>query len=57
MYLLDFKVFENNGDFYYIETKGYKHLNDDLKWEATRREGNRLKIWFEKEIINEEKNL
>jgi len=56
-YLLDFKVFENNNLFYYIETKGYKRDKDDLKWKATRDMGYQLNVWFEEEIINEEKKL
>ena len=56
-YLLDFKVFENNSSFYYIETKGYKKDNDELKWKATIDKGYKLKIWFEQDIIKKEKEL
>ena len=34
-YLLDFKVFLNN-TFYYLEVKGRKSNNDELKWKAVR---------------------
>jgi hypothetical protein len=56
-YLLDFKIFESDNSFYYIETKGYKHPNDDLKWKAVREAGNRLEVWFEKDIIKKEDEL
>ena len=56
-YLLDFKVLETNNSFYYIETKGYEKKEDKLKWEAVRIRNIKLKVWFEKEIINEEMKL
>lgn len=49
-YLLDFKVFENDNSFYYIETKGFERNNDKLKWEAVRRLGFNLKIWYDKDL-------
>lgn len=54
-YLLDFKVFENTNSFYYIETKGYVHENDELKWKATRDKGYKLEVWFNEEIKKYEK--
>lgn len=53
-YLLDFKVFENAGEFYYIETKGYKKNDDELKWQATRNKGYKLEVWFDEEIRKNE---
>lgn len=53
-YLLDFKVFTNEGFFYYIEVKGYEHSNDPLKWKAVRDKGHKLEVWFEKDIIKNE---
>jgi hypothetical protein len=53
-YLLDFKVFTNEGFFYYIEVKGYEHPNDPLKWKAVRDKGNKLEVWFEKDILKNE---
>jgi len=53
-YLLDFKVFENNNSFYYIETKGYKKNDDELKWKATRDKGYILEVWFDIDIIKNE---
>lgn len=53
-YLLDFKVFDNYGSFYYIETKGYKKNDDELKWKAVKDNGYKLEIWFDKEIKNKE---
>ena len=55
-YLLDFKVFTNEGFSYYIEVKGYEKPNDILKWKAVRETGNKLEVWFEKDIIKLETN-
>lgn len=49
-YLLDFKVINNNGDSYYIETKGYIHENDILKWCEVAKQGKTLEIWFGEDI-------
>jgi len=54
-YLLDFKVFENDESFYYLETKGYIHDNDELKWKATRDKGYKLIVWFDEDIKKNEK--
>lgn len=56
-YLLDFKVFENENDFYYIETKGFIRDRDKAKWEAVRNNGNKLVIWFKEDIAKEEENM
>jgi len=56
-YLLDFKIFENDNSFYYIETKGYKKDNDELKWKAVRDKGYKLEVWFEENILKEESSL
>lgn len=54
-YLLDFKVFKKDGTYFYLETKGRVKDNDQLKWEATRKSGNELKIWFLEDIKQQEK--
>lgn len=56
-YLLDFKVLTNEGFTYYIEVKGYQTENDTLKWKAVRERGDKLEIWFEKDIIKIENGL
>ena len=56
-YLLDFKVFTNDEFHYYIEVKGYEKSNDILKWEAARKAGNKLEVWFEKDILKIENGL
>jgi hypothetical protein len=56
-YLLDFKVLDKDGSFYYIETKGFKRENDELKWTQTRRIGHKLLVWFNEDIIKEEEKL
>jgi len=48
-YLLDFKVY-NNGNFYYLEIKGYEKKNDRMKWDAVRDKGHHLEIWGWNEI-------
>lgn len=54
-YLLDFKVITNEGFSYYIEVKGYETPNDILKWNAVKEVGNKLEVWFEKDIMKLEK--
>jgi hypothetical protein len=49
-YLLDFKVINNNEDRYYIETKGYIHENDILKWCEVAKQRKVLQIWFGEDI-------
>lgn len=56
-YLLDFKVFESDNNFYYIETKGYKRKNDDNKWKAVSDLKLKLVVWYENDISNEETKL
>jgi len=53
-YLIDFKVYENNGSFYYLEIKGYKTNIDTLKWKAVKDLGHKLKVWFEEDIKEKE---
>jgi len=55
-YLLDFKVFDNNG-FYYIEVKGYAQENDFLKWKSVRDKGFDLRVFYDNEIKIQEKRL
>ena len=49
-YLLDFKVFKNDGSYYYLEIKGYQINRDLAKWNETVKQGHELFIWFEKDI-------
>ncbi len=49
-YLLDFKVYENDGSFYYLEVKGWVKPNDPYKWEAVRAAGFRLDVWFKNDL-------
>jgi hypothetical protein len=56
-YLLDFKVFENSDDYYYLEVKGYTTEDDTLKWEAVKSKGHKLIVWFKKDIENIENKL
>ena len=53
-YLMDFKVWNNDNTFYYIETKGFEKENDKLKWKAVRDKGHQLEIWFKKDIEKQE---
>jgi hypothetical protein len=51
-YLLDFKVFIDENNYFYIETKGRITDNDYLKWEAVRSCGYRLDILDNTKIKN-----
>lgn len=53
-YLLDFKIYRTQEDWYYLETKGYVKPEDQAKWQATRSSGNELVVWMEKDIKKEE---
>lgn len=53
-YLLDFKVEKNDGEIFYIETKGFLRENDELKFEAAKEKGLILLIWFEEDILKYE---
>lgn len=53
-YLLDFKIWKNDESFYYLETKGFKKENDDLKWKAVRDKGFDLIVWFGNDLSKEE---
>jgi hypothetical protein len=53
-YLLDFKIFNFDGSYYYIEVKGYTTDKDILKWASALALGLDLRIWFNKEITKEE---
>ena len=56
-YLLDFKIFNTDGSFYYIEVKGYEKENDKLKWHAVKNAGYTLIVWFNDKLIEYEKTL
>ena len=45
-YLIDFKVYIDETNFYYLEVKGVKRKSDDSKWETTKANGFDLKVWF-----------
>lgn len=45
-YLIDFKIFRNDGSFYYLEVKGRVQDKDYLKWQTIRNNGYELEIWF-----------
>ena len=56
-YLLDFKIWNDNDSFSYLEVKGYEQEKDKLKWKTVKDKGYDLKIWFLEDLENEEKNL
>lgn len=56
-YLVDFKIFNSDKSFYYLEVKGYKRDIDELKWKALRDTGNTLVVWYEEDIIENEKDI
>ena len=56
-YLIDFKIWNNDNSFYYIETKGYEKENDKLKWKSVRDRGYKLEVWFDDDIKMKEKEF
>lgn len=56
-YLLDFKVYDNTGGFFYLEVKWFKKLVDEYKWSSVRNQGYTLNIWFQKDIRLLEQSL
>lgn len=55
-YLLDFKIYNNDSTFYYLEVKGFKTDLDELKWSETLKHHD-LKIWYERDLIEKESIL
>ncbi len=53
-YLMDFKIWNNDDTFYYLEVKGYEKENDKLKWESVREKGYKLEVWFDNDIKEKE---
>lgn len=49
-YLIDFKIFDLDGSFWYLEVKGFVRDNDELKWKAVRKQGFKLEVWFKEDI-------
>lgn len=56
-YFPDFKVMNNDNSWYYLEIKGFKKYIDKLKWDQTIQQGYTLKVWFEKDIIENEQYI
>ena len=56
-YIIDFKIFNNDGTFYYLETKGWIRENDEIKWKTVRNKGYELVIWFIQDIKKTENDL
>lgn len=53
-YIIDFRVDNTDGTFYFVETKGIVRENDELKWEAVRAAGYTLDVWFLPDIEKKE---
>ena len=51
-YLIDFKIFKNDNSWYYLEVKGYKHKDDQIKWDSVRNKGFHLEVWFKEDIAS-----
>lgn len=56
-YLLDFKVYESENKFYYIESKGYIREHDEEKWEAAKSLNLDHRVWFLGDIEKYERYL
>ena len=57
LYLLDFKIFNNDLSFKYIEVKGYTREIDLLKWNEMKKLKIPFEVWFLNDIIKQEKEL
>lgn len=57
LYLLDFKIINNDDSIFYVETKGKIIKLDELKWKAVRDQGYKLQIWREQELRKYEKQF
>lgn len=57
LYLLDFKLINNDDSILYIETKGKVIIIDELKWKAIKDQGYELQILREKELKKYEKQF
>ena len=49
-YLLDFKVYNSQTEFYYIEVKGFVKEVDFLKWKAVDDNGFSMEIWYKNNL-------
>lgn len=56
-YLLDFKVYETENKFHYLETKGWEKENDMYKWNAIKDLGHKHIVWRLNDIKEEENSL
>ncbi|MNV61182.1 hypothetical protein D3C71_1536800 [compost metagenome] len=56
-YLIDFKVYRNETEFFYLEVKGVQRGNDALKWAAVKKNGYELDVWFLHDIEKNEQNF
>lgn len=56
-YIPDFKVFNKDNTWYYIQVKGYKKQLDQLKWRQTIQSGYNLVVWFAYNIKQNELKL
>jgi len=56
-YLIDFKIWHTEDEFYYLETKGFITNKDLLKWQAVRDNGFILIHWLKEDITKAEKEL
>lgn len=56
-YLIDFRINNVDGTYYFVETKGRVRENDELKWKTVRENGHELQVWFITDIKNKEKQF
>lgn len=55
-YFPDFKIVENDGSFYYLETKGFEKIRDQYKWDAVKQQGHKIVVWFGNDIVQHRDN-
>lgn len=50
LYLIDFKIYTSQLEFYYLEVKGFVKDIDKIKWNAVKNAGYNLVVWFKDDI-------
>lgn len=50
-YFLDFKIFNHDRSFYYVETKGYNTPTDFCKWKSAKDKNLNLVVWYDEELL------
>ena len=55
-YFPDFKITKLDGEFYYLETKGFQTIRDTFKWNSVKQQGFDIEVWFKDDIDQHKDN-